>query len=39
MTLDDITELQQRYYVNANALMSQTRAMTVEAEARPRREL
>ena len=32
-------ELQQRYYVNVNALTSQTRAMTVEAEARPRRKL
>ena len=34
MILDHIMELQQRYY--ANALMSQTRAMTVEAEERPR---
>ena len=32
-------ELQQRYCVNVNASMSQTRAMTVEAEARPRRKL
>jgi len=39
VTLDDIMELQQRYYENANALVSQTRAMTVEAERRPSRKL
>ena len=27
MTLDHIMELQQRYYVNVNAIMSQTGAM------------
>jgi len=32
-------ELQQRYYVNVNALTSQTRVMTVEAEARLRQKL
>jgi len=37
MTLDHIMELQQRYYVNVNALMSQTRAMMVEAEAKTMR--
>ena len=39
MTLHRITELQQRYCVNVNAFMSQTRAMVVKAEARPRQKL
>jgi len=39
ITLDHIMELQQCYYVNVNALMSQTLAMMVEAEARLIRKL
>ena len=39
MTLDHIVELQQCYYVNVNVLMYQTRAMTVDVEARLRRKL
>ena len=39
MTLDHITELQQRYYINVNTIMSHTQAMMVEAEARQRQKL